>query len=99
MDTMSGRPVQALPAVIMRRAVSPVTRVVVGVDGSAGSAAALGWAAAEACRRETVLRIVSAWDEPRKQRPPYAGDPAQSAVARVQNALATSCASPTISAA
>ncbi|MGH7734157.1 MAG: universal stress protein [Gemmatimonadales bacterium] len=62
MDTTSGQPVRARPAMIMRRPVSPVARVVVGVDGSAGSAAALRWAAAEACRRQTALRIVSAWN-------------------------------------
>lgn len=38
-------------------------RVVVGVDGSAGSVAALLWAAPEARRRSAVLQIVSAWDE------------------------------------
>lgn len=70
-----GQPVRALPAMTMRRPVSPITRVVVGVDDSVGSAATLRWAAAQACRRETVLRIVSARDEPRKLRPPYAGNP------------------------
>lgn len=35
--------------------------LVVGVNGSAGSAAALRWAADEACRRHAMLRIVSAW--------------------------------------
>ena len=38
-------------------------RVVVGVDGSADSVAALLWAAPEACRRGAVLQLVSAWDE------------------------------------
>ncbi|WNO70269.1 universal stress protein [Streptomyces sp. AM8-1-1] len=36
------------------------TRVVVGVDGSAGSAAAVEWAAAEATARGAALRIVRA---------------------------------------
>ena len=62
------------PTMILRPAVSPVTHVVVGVDGSAGSEAALRWAAAEAVRRQTGLRIVSAWQEPaRTGRPPRPG--------------------------
>ena len=60
-------------------------RVVVGVDGSLGSGAALRWAAAEASRRDAALRIVSAWqgDDPgaaRKAGPSCASD-------RVQDAL------------
>lgn len=42
-------------------------RVVVGVDGTADSVAALLWAAPEARRRDALLQIVSAWDD---------GDPA-----------------------
>ncbi len=79
---------------VMRRAVSPVTKVVVGVDGSASAAAAVRWAAAEACRREVVLRIVSAWDELDQADPPHAGDPARIAGARVQKALARVLARP-----
>lgn len=65
-------------------------RIVVGVDGSAGSAAALRWAAAEACCRQAVLRIVSAWQEPHpgQRRPGHPADPAGAAAARVQKALA-----------
>ena len=37
-------------------------RVVVGVDGSAGSAAALRWALADAAARDAVLEVVSAWE-------------------------------------
>jgi nucleotide-binding universal stress UspA family protein len=37
------------------------TRIVVGVDGSAGSLAALAWAATEARLRETELRVVAAY--------------------------------------
>jgi nucleotide-binding universal stress UspA family protein len=37
------------------------TRVVVGIDGSAGARAALRWAAAEARLRGTPLRVVHAW--------------------------------------
>lgn len=71
------------------RSRAPVRRVVVGVDGSAGSAAALRWAAAEACRRQATLRIVCAWEEPDPSQPnsARAGDPAQTAAARVHNAL------------
>lgn len=48
-------------------------RIVVGMDGSADSVAALLWAAPEASRRGAVLHIVSAWDE---------GDPLQPASER-----------------
>lgn len=63
--------------------------VVVGVDGSAGSAAALRWAAAEACRRQAVLRIVSAWQEADAGPALRACDAVPSLVAatRVQDAL------------
>lgn len=73
---------------ILRRPGMTVTRVVVGVDGSAGSVAALHWAAAEACRCQVVLRIVSAWEEPGQSGPTLAGHPARIAALRVQEALA-----------
>lgn len=67
----------------------PAARIVVGVDGSPGSRAALRWASAEAARRQAGLRIVSAWQ--------YAGpgtaghgvafSPSSAAAARVQDAL------------
>lgn len=38
--------------------------IVVGVDGSEGGAAALEFAAEEAARRRTQLRVVSAWELP-----------------------------------
>lgn len=41
-----------------------VRHVVVGVDGSPGSAPALDWALGEADRREVPLRVVSAWTRP-----------------------------------
>lgn len=87
MNTASAQAAPGLPAIVVRPPVSPVTRVIVGVDGSGGSAAALRWAAAEACRRQVLLRIVSAWEE--RSRPPssVASDPARIAVARVQKAL------------
>jgi nucleotide-binding universal stress UspA family protein len=39
-------------------------RIVVGVDGSARSDAALIWAADEARRREATLEVVTAWQDP-----------------------------------
>ncbi len=39
-------------------------RIVVGVDGSEGSVAALGWAAQEARSRGAALTIVTAWEFP-----------------------------------
>jgi nucleotide-binding universal stress UspA family protein len=38
-----------------------IGRIVVGVDGSAGSTAALGWAANEASIRNVTLVVVSVW--------------------------------------
>lgn len=87
MNTAPAQEAPSLPAIIVRPPATPVTRVIVGVDGSAGSAAALRWAAAEACRRQVLLRIVSAWEEPVRPDPPAAGDPARIAAARVQEAL------------
>lgn len=75
------------PAVFLRPAVSPVTRVVVGVDGSAGSVAALHWAAAEAVRCQAGLRIVCAWQEPAQADASSAGHPARAAALLAQEAL------------
>lgn len=66
----------------------PVTRVVVGVNGSAGSAAALQWAADEAWRRQVGLRVVSAWQDAVQAGLSYAGDPARIGAARAKKALA-----------
>ena len=88
MSTVQGKSDPERLAVILRPPVSAVTRVVVGVDGSAGSAAALCWAAAEAVRRQTGLRIVSAWEEPARPPAAAAGHPAQVAARLVQEALA-----------
>ena len=44
--------------------VTGVGRIVVGVDGSAGSLAALRWAAAEARVRKATLEVVVAWQYP-----------------------------------
>jgi nucleotide-binding universal stress UspA family protein len=54
--------------------------IVVGVSGSAASAAALRWAAAEAARRHGQLRVVLAWSPERRAAyapPPHAADPQQ----------------------
>jgi nucleotide-binding universal stress UspA family protein len=40
-------------------------RILVGVDGSSASAAALGWASAEAMLRTAKLHVVRAWDPAR----------------------------------
>lgn len=76
-----------LPALFMRVPAVPVTSVVVGVDGSPGSAAALLWAADEAWRRQVGLRIVSAWQEVDSASLSYAGHPARIAASRVEKAL------------
>lgn len=72
-----------------RARLSPALRVVVGVDDSAGAAAAILWAAAEACRLQVVLRIVSAWQEDNPDEPGTAltGHSALIAAARVHKAL------------
>jgi len=44
--------------------------IIVGVDQSGQSSAALLWAAAEARRRDLVLRIVHAWQQPEANRLP-----------------------------
>ncbi|HLY83577.1 MAG TPA: universal stress protein [Acidimicrobiales bacterium] len=41
-----------------------VGRIVVGVDGSPGSVAALRWAVAEATRRQASVEVVGAWSFP-----------------------------------
>lgn len=48
-------------------------RIVVGVDGSAASVAALRWAATEAIARQAEVDAVFAWDEAFQPRAPYAG--------------------------
>jgi nucleotide-binding universal stress UspA family protein len=57
---------QATGPVAVVRTVAPVGngRVVVGVDGSARSLAALRWAAAEAHARDALLDVVHAWRLP-----------------------------------
>jgi nucleotide-binding universal stress UspA family protein len=76
-----------LPALFMRVPIVSVTCVIVGVDGSAGSAAALRWAADEAWRRQVGLRIVSVWQETSRTRLTRTADPARVAASRVKDAL------------
>jgi nucleotide-binding universal stress UspA family protein len=83
------QPVQGQPAMILRPVVLPVTHVVVGVDGSAGAEAALWWAAAEAVRCQTGLRIVSAWQDPAPTGHPMTSHPAQTAAHILQKALSS----------
>jgi len=52
---------RSLPAELGDGRVPVGARVVVGVDGSAGSTKALRWAAAEAVRRQASLLVVCAW--------------------------------------
>jgi nucleotide-binding universal stress UspA family protein len=63
-------------AVVVRdwRADSPEVnrrRIVVGVDGSAGSARALAWATHDARARGVVLEVVTAWMPPAPALPPH----------------------------
>ncbi|MGH3149300.1 MAG: universal stress protein [Streptosporangiaceae bacterium] len=88
MDTAPSQPTPEPRGIIARGPASPVVRVVIGVDGSAGAAAALQWAVAEAYRREVTLCIISAWEEPNHAGRSLAADPARIAAARVQKALA-----------
>lgn len=85
MDLAPGQSVHELRELVVRQPTSPVRRVVVGVDGSAAAAAAVQWAAAEACRHEVALRIVSAWDEPTVASD--GADPARVAATQVHKAL------------
>jgi nucleotide-binding universal stress UspA family protein len=47
-------------------------RIVVGVDGSSASLAALRWAVREAGLRKTDLHVVRAWEDAAKRVAPYA---------------------------
>jgi len=87
MDTVPAWSALELPAIFIRTPEQPVTKIVVGVNSSGGSAAALRWAVAEACRREALLRIVSTWESAGPLGSPLTGDPARIAAARVQKAL------------
>ncbi|HUK70204.1 MAG TPA: universal stress protein [Streptosporangiaceae bacterium] len=50
----------------------PLRRIVVGVNGSDSSQAALRWAAGEARLRRARLLVVHVWDRTRRQIAPYA---------------------------
>jgi nucleotide-binding universal stress UspA family protein len=50
-------------------------RIVVGVNGSAASAAALCWALREATLRKAVLQVVNAWEPATRGHAPYAPGP------------------------
>ena len=68
------------PVAVVRRGssetyVSPGGKVVVGIDGSATSAAALSWAAGEAERRGSALDVVYAWAAPLVGPYPYMAQP------------------------
>lgn len=52
-----------LPVVVVRGTARPGGPVVVGVDGSAASEVALGFAAQEAVRRRAELHVLHAWNE------------------------------------
>jgi nucleotide-binding universal stress UspA family protein len=52
----------ACPVMVVRGQERATGPVVVGVDGSAGSAAAVGFAIEEAARRKTSLTAIHAWD-------------------------------------
>ena len=55
----------------------PLRRIVVGVDRTGASVAAMTWAAREAALRGTVLHAVHAWQPPDRERAPYAPGPRQ----------------------
>ncbi len=63
-------------------------RMVVGVDGSAASIAALRWAAAEARRRGARLSVVVAYRHDMTLRPPLGTDAPHAATDVLSNALA-----------
>jgi nucleotide-binding universal stress UspA family protein len=63
-------------------------RIVVGVDGSAGSVAAVRWAAAEARLRHAELRVLAAYHRDRPGLPARGGRPDEEAAAVVRAAVA-----------
>jgi len=54
------------------RSVSPVRRIVVGIDGTAAAAAAVRWAVREARLRRAVVELVHAYHVDPRLRAPYA---------------------------
>ena len=53
----------------------PLRRIVVGVDRTGASVAAMTWAAREAVLRGAVVHAVHAWQPPDRERAPYAPGP------------------------
>lgn len=88
LSNVASQPGWGDPVRLLRASVAPVTRVVVGVDGSAASAAALLWAAAETVRYQAGLRIVSVWADTAQAGTCGADHPAQAAAQLVDKALA-----------
>lgn len=84
-----GPDVPGMPQLVAARRRPTAARIVVGVDGSPGSHAALRWASAEAARRQVLLQIVSAWEQPDIGRAEPLSPPVPSGVAatRLQDAL------------
>ena len=67
-------------------------RIVVGVDGSAGSAAALRWALADAAARRSVVEVIHAWQPPVLYGPvigsiPYDVDAIEAAAVRLVDGM------------
>ncbi len=67
----------------------PLRRIVVGVDGSAASQAALRWAAGEAGLRRARLLVIHVWDRTRRQIAPYATRRGRPTPAEEQSAART----------
>lgn len=69
----------------------PRARIVVGLDGSFGSAVALRWAAREAAELGAVLDVVAAWTDADPERPTLDRPDAPLSVARerLEHALAS----------
>ncbi|MFE2870957.1 universal stress protein, partial [Embleya sp. NPDC059259] len=74
----------------------PDGRIVVGLDGSYGSAVALRWAAREAAELGVVLDVVAAWTDADPERPTLDHpDPLSVARERLEHALANLVRVPT----
>ena len=67
----------------------PLRRIVVGVNGSAASQAALRWAAGEAGLRRAELLVVHVWARTRRQVAPYATLRTRPTAAQDQSAACT----------
>lgn len=65
----------ACPVVVVRQARHSSDRVVVGVDGSSGSSAALEFASEHASRTGSTLTVIHAWRNLSRERGPLMGAP------------------------